>query len=241
MRSAIVSAGSRIELKRGRLNEKGFVVSCCGCCGDFRGACGFRGRSASEGCKSSSGSAAEPVGYRLRQRVMSDYVWRGVTQSAHQPSVAAYFEPRYNINSNWQLYAGISGESIKFANNAAAEIDMYGGIRPTWGPLAIDFGFWYYDYPGGMCYGTGPPRGWIRPATRAEFSQHQRCQVDASFYEVYAKVDLHMGDWAFGWNFYYTPNFLNTGADGEYLSGTIKWTAAGQLALVQGFGVVRIG
>src|SRR5450432_4441741 len=63
--------------------------------------------------------------------LMSDYVWRGVTQSAHQPSVAAYFEPRYNINSNWQLYAGISGESIKFANNAAADIDFYGGISPN--------------------------------------------------------------------------------------------------------------
>ncbi len=61
--------------------------------------------------------------------IMNDYIFRGVTQSGHRPSVAAYFEPRYNINANWQLYAGISGESIKFANNAAAEIDFYGGVR----------------------------------------------------------------------------------------------------------------
>ena len=90
--------------------------------------------------------------------IMNDYIFRGVTQSDHRPSVAAYFEPRYNINSNWQLYAGISGESIKFANNAAAEIDFYGGVRPTFGPFAFDFGFWYYYYPGGQCYGNGPRR-----------------------------------------------------------------------------------
>ena len=72
--------------------------------------------------------------------LMTDYIWRGVTQSGHQPSVTAFFEPRYNINSNWQLYAGISGESIRFANSAAAEIDFYGGVRPTFGPLAFDFG-----------------------------------------------------------------------------------------------------
>src|SRR3982074_2561180 len=56
--------------------------------------------------------------------IMSDYVFRGITQSNHAGSVAAYFEPRYNLNANWQLYAGISGESISFPNRAAGEIDF---------------------------------------------------------------------------------------------------------------------
>src|SRR6185312_14145352 len=54
--------------------------------------------------------------------LMTDYVFRGITQSGHNPSVAGYIEPRYNLSPEWQLYAGISGESIKFPNNAAAEI-----------------------------------------------------------------------------------------------------------------------
>jgi hypothetical protein len=29
---------------------------------------------------------------------MSDYNFRGITQSNHKPSVAAYFEPRYNFS-----------------------------------------------------------------------------------------------------------------------------------------------
>ena len=44
--------------------------------------------------------------------IASDYIFRGVTQSNHQPSVAAYFEPRYNFNKDHQLYAGIGGASI---------------------------------------------------------------------------------------------------------------------------------
>src|SRR5471030_1037107 len=89
--------------------------------------------------------------------LMSDYNFRGITQSNHRPSVAAYFEPRYNINPNLQLYAGIAGESISFPNRAAAEIDLYGGIRPTFGPLALDFGVWYYWYPGGQLFNGAIP------------------------------------------------------------------------------------
>ena len=83
---------------------------------------------------------------------MSDYIFRGITQSNHKPSVTAYFEPRYNFNKDLQGYVGISGESIDFPNHAASEIDFFGGIRPTFGKLALDFGGQYYWYPGGQCF-----------------------------------------------------------------------------------------
>ena len=97
--------------------------------------------------------------------LMSDYNFRGITQSNHKPSVQGGFEVRYNPTSTFQLYAGTSGESIDFPNNAAAEIDLYGGIRPTFDKLALDFGFWEYYYPGGNCYNMRPralhePLGW---------------------------------------------------------------------------------
>ena len=101
--------------------------------------------------------------------LMSDYNFRGITQSNHRPSAAVGFEPRYNINPNLQAYAGISGESIDFPNRAAAEIDIYGGIRPTFGKLALDGGFWYYYYPDGQCFNTaalcGGSSGRCRTAT----------------------------------------------------------------------------
>ena len=92
----------------------------------------------------------------------------GVRQRAHQrlylprrhavepPAFGrAYFEPRYNITKDIQLYVGVSGESISFPNRAAAEIDLYGGFRPTFDKLAFDFGAWYYYYPGGQCFSPG--------------------------------------------------------------------------------------
>src|SRR5205809_4778716 len=97
-------------------------------------------------------AAFDPWDIAFGSAIMNDYIFRGVTQSNHQPSVSAYFEPRYNVTKDLQLYVGIAGESISFPNRAAAEIDLYAGFRPTFDKLALDFGVWYYWYPGGQCF-----------------------------------------------------------------------------------------
>ncbi len=73
-------------------------------------------------------------------------------------ALSAYFEPRYNFNPDLQIYVGMAGASISFPNRAAAEIDFYAGIRPTFGKLALDIGLLYYWYPGGQCFLAGPAR-----------------------------------------------------------------------------------
>src|SRR5271169_345303 len=98
--------------------------------------------------------AASPWDVAITAALMSDYNFRGITQSAHKPSTQAGFELRYTQSPMWQYYAGISGESIDFPNRAAAEIDLYGGVRPTFDKLALDFGIWEYYYPGGQCFNT---------------------------------------------------------------------------------------
>jgi uncharacterized protein (TIGR02001 family) len=162
---------------------------------------------------------ASPWDFAFGSAIMNDYIFRGITQSGHRGSVAAYFEPRYNINPNLQLYVGLSGESIDFPNHAAAEIDFYGGVRPTFGPLALDLGFWYYYYPGGLCFGcVGTP---VLPNLNV-------VKNDVSFWEVYAKGTYTFNDqFNVGANFYYTNSFLNSGADGEYVSGTAKYSFPG--------------
>jgi len=150
--------------------------------------------------------------------VMSDYVFRGITQSNHQASVAAYFEPRYNVNKNLQLYVGTSIESISFANRAAAEVDIYGGVRPTFGAFALDFGVWGYLYPGGQCQEGLPGGVAVCPPGSAlvlgpDFTQLKK---DLSFYEGYGKVKWTISaSFALGANEYYTPSFLNSGAWGD--------------------------
>jgi uncharacterized protein (TIGR02001 family) len=176
----------------------------------------------------------DPWDVAFGSAIMNDYIFRGITQSDHKPSVAAYFEPRYNINKDTQLYVGISSESISFPNHAAAEVDIYGGIRPTIGMFAFDFGVWGYLYPGGECFnaaafpGSGIPGSSAQCVANGSQLNGNVAKKDASFYEVYGKVNVILNDqFAVGFNEYYSPNFSNLGAWGNYASITGKWTAPG--------------
>ena len=153
--------------------------------------------------------------------LMSDYNFRGITQSNHKPSVAAYFEPRYNFNDSLQWYAGVAGESISFPNRAAAEIDFYTGIRPTFGKLALDFGFWEYYYPGGQCFNALVPGDC---AFDGNLPNGNVIKADLSFWEVYGKATYTLNDqFSFGGSVFYSPSVLNSGADGTYIAGTAKY------------------
>jgi hypothetical protein len=155
--------------------------------------------------------------------LMSDYNFRGITQSNHKPSVAAYFEPRYNFNDSLQAYVGVSGESISFPNRAAAEIDFYAGIRPTFGKLALDFGFWEYYYPGGQCFNTLAVGG-ADCAVQGLLPNGNVIKRDLSFWEIYGKATYTVNDqFSFGGSVFYSPSVLNSGADGTYLAGTAKF------------------
>src|SRR5229473_3378306 len=177
-------------------------------------------------------AAFDPWDIAFGSAIMNDYVFRGVTQSNHKPSVAAYFEPRYNVTKDLQLYVGSSFESISFANRAAAEVDIYGGIRPTFGAFAFDFGVWGYLYPGGSCAdnvltGGIPGGGVCAVSTNTVFLANGNVmKKDVSFYEGYAKVNYTINDmFQVGANEFYSPNFLNSGAWGNYASITGKFTA----------------
>ena len=65
---------------------------------------------------------------------------------------------------------------------------------------------------------------------------------DASFYEGYAKVNITLNDmFAVGLNEYYSPNFLNLGAWGNYASITGKWTAPSTTFGASGVGMYISG
>jgi uncharacterized protein (TIGR02001 family) len=183
--------------------------------------------------------APEPPAWDIAfgSAIASDYIFRGVTQSNHQPSVAAYFEPRYNINKDHQLYIGIGGASIAFPNRAAGEIDFYAGYRPTYGKFAFDFGVWYYWYPKGQCFSaaTGPFANGntqnCSPNTIGgvpmALPNGNAIKSDLSFVELYAKVNYTVNDnISLGAYAYYSPSVLNSGADGIFFGGTAKYTFA---------------
>jgi hypothetical protein len=162
--------------------------------------------------------------------VASDYMFRGISQSAHWPSGSAYTELRYNIQPTIQLYSGISIESIDYPNRAASETDFYFGVRPTFDKLALDFGGWYYWYPGGKTFnglGATAADGSNASCTNGFIAANASCNVyvgDASFWEVYAKATYAFTDtFTLGGNVFYDPTWLNSGADGTYASVTAKY------------------
>ena len=171
-------------------------------------------------------AATSPWDIAFGGALMNDYEFRGITQSAHKPSVAAYSELRYNFNPNLQVYYANAGESIDFPNHAAAEIDFYGGIRPTFDKLALDFGFWYYYYPGGITFNglTG-----ATSCTNLFIALNGFCNIlkgDVSFWEVYGKGTYTFSDTlAVTADVYYSPSWLNSGAYGLFASGIVKLTA----------------
>jgi hypothetical protein len=168
--------------------------------------------------------------------IASDYIFRGISQSARWPSVNAYTELRYNVRPNVQLYSAIAAESLDFPNRAAAEIDLYGGIRPTFDKVVFDFGYWFYWYPGGKLFNGIAPPGAPDPiplgypnanCTNRFYGANGSCNIieaDLSYWEVFGKATYTPTDaWAIGASVFYSPSWLNTGADGTYASGTVKY------------------
>jgi uncharacterized protein (TIGR02001 family) len=118
----------------------------------------------------------------------------------------------------------MGGASIDFPNHAAAEVDFYGGIRPTFGAFAFDFGVWEYWYPGGICFNS------TVVGCNASLPNGNVVKGDVSFLEVYGKVTYTVNDqFSVGGSLYYSPSVLNSGADGEYLAGTAKYVLPANL------------
>ncbi|MCG6207121.1 TorF family putative porin [Rhodopseudomonas sp. HC1] len=181
--------------------------------------------------------AVDPWDIAFGTSISSEYVFRGITQSNHQPSVTGYFEPRYNINPNLQLYAGVSASSISFTNRAAVEIDGYAGIRPTFGPVAFDFGFWYYGYPGGQCIDYVQGGGVVCPLGSSAIFNGNAMKKDVSFYEVYGKVNYTFNDvFTAGASVNYSPDFLRFGTEGTYAAVNAKITMPSNFFGTSGIG-----
>lgn len=81
----------------------------------------------------------------------TDYVFRGISQSMEDPAVQGGVDATCGI-----FYAGVWASGIDFvkgnggpgSGDANIEVDLYAGIKPTWGPLTFDLGVIYYAYPG---------------------------------------------------------------------------------------------
>ena len=165
-------------------------------------------------------AAESPWDIAFGGALLSDYNFRGISQSQRGPSTTAYAETRYNVNSSLQLYVGSQYWAVDLPTNPTCECDFYGGIRPTIGGIAFDLGFIYYYYPKEVGYSTDPA------AKFGPFPNGNTTLNDTDFWEVYGKFtyDVVKDTCAIGGNVYYSPSWLHTGASGTYASVTAKYT-----------------
>jgi uncharacterized protein (TIGR02001 family) len=97
--------------------------------------------------------------YSFNIGATSDYVFRGVSQTDNDPALQGGVDIAWGI-----LYAGIWSSMVDFAGAppADAEVDWYGGIKPTWesplGTINLDLGVIYYSYPGANPDSVGLPQ-----------------------------------------------------------------------------------
>lgn len=80
--------------------------------------------------------------------LVSDYRYRGISQTRLQPALQAGADFTHNPSG---LYAGAWASTIKWTDDAGGggdvELDLYGGRRGTLGALAWDAGVLAYVYP----------------------------------------------------------------------------------------------
>jgi uncharacterized protein (TIGR02001 family) len=79
--------------------------------------------------------------------LVSDYRFRGITQTFEEPALQGGFDYAHasgiylgNWNSNVSQGAGFPGGNL--------EMDFYGGWKKAFGDFGLDVGFIYYYYPG---------------------------------------------------------------------------------------------
>lgn len=146
-----------------------------------------------------------PYDFVFGARGMTDYNFRGISQSDRKPAVQAYGELQLMDNF---FYAGVFASSVDLATNPSAEIDLSFGIRPKFGDFTFDFGGIGYIYP------------------------NEKQLVDngviwtpknTDMFELAAKGAYTWEDLTVGANVFYTWNWLGTGAYGTYTSLTAKY------------------
>jgi uncharacterized protein (TIGR02001 family) len=86
---------------------------------------------------------------------LTDYTFRGLSQTDSKPAVQAGLEWTYTISDPISFYAGIWGSNVDFddGDQGQAEIDFTTGLRGTIDKFSWQLGFIYYYYPGAKVSG----------------------------------------------------------------------------------------
>lgn len=151
-------------------------------------------------------SAQSTVDVAWNVGVVSDYVFRGFSQTGEDPAI----QGGVDLTSG-SFYAGAWASNVDFGDDTDAEVDLYGGYRTEAGGFALDFGAIGYLY-------VGEPDG-----------------ADYNYAEFKAAASRAVGPATFGAAVYYSPDFFGADKEATYaevnaaFSPAPKWTVSGAL------------
>lgn len=152
----------------------------------------------------SSASAQDGPQIAWNVGVVSDYVFRGYSQTDEEVAV----QGGVDLTAG-SFYAGAWASNVDFGDDTEAEVDLYGGFRTEAGGFALDFGAVAYLY-------VEAPDG-----------------TDYDYVEFKAAASRAIGPVTAGAVVYYSPDFFGLDEEATYVEGNLaftpadKWTVSG--------------
>lgn len=176
------------------------------------------------------------VKYVFSTELNSETMWRGISLTNHRPGAVV----RGEVEKGW-FYVGGEALNVTLPTLPVVQLDVYGGVRPKWGPVTFDFGVFYYGRPGNQNQwflgGAAPVLTVWTPGALPT------TPLDQSFVEAYGKSTWAINDYlTLGSENYYTPNWAGYNAHALYSGGNAKLTLPGSHASLSGaFGHYFLG
>jgi uncharacterized protein (TIGR02001 family) len=124
-------------------------------------------------------SADDLVALSYNVGAATDYVFRGIDQT---PATGEAFGGVDAVIAK-QFYAGVWVSNTGFSGGGGFETDIYGGWKPSLGPVGLDLGVIGYTYTGGHIQNN-----------------------DHDDYELKAGASIPVGSWTFGAVDFYGPS-----------------------------------
>ena len=137
-----------------------------------------------------------PGDFSANVTLTTDYVFRGYTQTEQDPAIQGGFD--WDSGSGFYLGTWASNVNFNDGDEAAIEIDVYGGYAGEIDNFSYDVGYIYYWYPGA------------------------NSALNYDFWEVYGSVGYDFGAAAISVGIAYTPENFGDTDDGLYFQSGIS-------------------
>lgn len=156
----------------------------------------------------------------------SDYIFRGISQTQGDPVIQGGFDLTTVVGS-LPVYAGTWASNVDFGSPSAVhvpiELDVYGGVRPTIGPVSADLGLIGYLYP------------------NADDPSKAGLPGDWNYWELKATGSISPATGVtVGAAVYYSPQFPSNGGNALYTELNGSWTINNTLAVSGAVGDQRV-